>query len=195
VEFRLRELVTAEQLVSLLDGTLDVGFLRDGEPREGLAIEPILREPFMAVLPSRHRLAAKAVTRRISGSRVCSEDHDIGSDFQKSAIEALDLDRHWDESETRQSGGRAFPENCTAAVRWVSETNCADRHLVESGPYLLTTGSSNLGLKPQAQGYRKRCRQLRPFGFGKLAALGHRPPGFRPEIHFRNTNHSNFREW
>jgi DNA-binding transcriptional LysR family regulator len=31
VELRLRELVTAEQLSSLLDGTLDLGFLRDGE--------------------------------------------------------------------------------------------------------------------------------------------------------------------
>ena len=61
VEFRLRELVTAEQLVALLEGTLDVGFLRDGEPKEGLAIEPILREPFVAVLPSRHKLAAKTV--------------------------------------------------------------------------------------------------------------------------------------
>jgi DNA-binding transcriptional LysR family regulator len=61
VEFRLRELVTAEQLAALLEGTLDVGFLRDGEPKEGLAIEPILREPFVAVLPPRHKLAAKAV--------------------------------------------------------------------------------------------------------------------------------------
>jgi DNA-binding transcriptional LysR family regulator len=61
VEFRLRELATAEQLMELLDGTLDAGLLRDGEPREGLTIEPVLREPFVAVLPSRHKLAAKAV--------------------------------------------------------------------------------------------------------------------------------------
>jgi DNA-binding transcriptional LysR family regulator len=60
VEFRLRELVTAEQIVALLNGILDLGFLRDGEPREGLTIEPILREPYIAVLPSRHKLAAKA---------------------------------------------------------------------------------------------------------------------------------------
>ncbi len=46
VELRLRELVTAEQIPSLLDGTLDLGFLRDGEPRDGLSIESILREGF-----------------------------------------------------------------------------------------------------------------------------------------------------
>jgi DNA-binding transcriptional LysR family regulator len=57
VELRLRELVTAEQIPSLLDGTLDLGFLRDGEPREGLSIESILQERFIVVLPSRHKLA------------------------------------------------------------------------------------------------------------------------------------------
>jgi DNA-binding transcriptional LysR family regulator len=59
VEFRLRELVTAEQIPALLNGALDLGFLRDGEPREGLTIEPMLHEPFVAVLPSGHKLAAR----------------------------------------------------------------------------------------------------------------------------------------
>lgn len=59
VELRLRELYTAEQIPSLLDGTLDLGFLRDGEPRDGLVIEPILREQFIAVLPARHKLAGR----------------------------------------------------------------------------------------------------------------------------------------
>jgi len=59
VELRLREMVTADQIPLLLDGTLDLAFLRDGEPREGLTIEPILREPFVAVLPASHKLAAK----------------------------------------------------------------------------------------------------------------------------------------
>ncbi len=60
VDLRLRELVTAAQTESLLDGTLDLGFLRDGEAREGLTIQPILREPFVAVLPAGHKLAKKA---------------------------------------------------------------------------------------------------------------------------------------
>jgi DNA-binding transcriptional LysR family regulator len=63
VELRLRELVTAEQIPSLLDGSLDLGFLRDGEPCDGLSIEPILRERFIAVLPTRHRLAGRATIR------------------------------------------------------------------------------------------------------------------------------------
>src|SRR4029077_4516433 len=63
VELRLRELVTAEQMPSLLDGTLDLGFLRDGEPRDGLSIESILRERFIAVLPARHKLAGSATIR------------------------------------------------------------------------------------------------------------------------------------
>jgi DNA-binding transcriptional LysR family regulator len=63
VELRLRELVTADQMPSLLDGTLDLGFLRDGEPQEGLVLESILRERFIAVLPTRHKLAGKVTIR------------------------------------------------------------------------------------------------------------------------------------
>jgi DNA-binding transcriptional LysR family regulator len=61
VDLRLRELVTGVQIPALLDGTLDLGFLRDGEAREGLTIQPILREPFIAVLPANHKLRKKAV--------------------------------------------------------------------------------------------------------------------------------------
>jgi DNA-binding transcriptional LysR family regulator len=63
VELRLREHVTAEQIPFLLDGTLDLGFLRDGEARDEFSLETILREPFIAVLPARHKLARKAVIR------------------------------------------------------------------------------------------------------------------------------------
>ena len=59
VELRLRELVTAEQIPALLDGTLAIGFLRDGEPRDGLLVESIVQESYIAVLPSRHRLAKR----------------------------------------------------------------------------------------------------------------------------------------
>jgi DNA-binding transcriptional LysR family regulator len=59
VELRLRELVTAEQIPALLDGSLSLGFLRDGELTSGLAIEPILRETFVVVLPAAHKLAKK----------------------------------------------------------------------------------------------------------------------------------------
>jgi DNA-binding transcriptional LysR family regulator len=61
VELRLREGATEELMPLLLDGTLDLGFLRDGEARDGLMIETILREPFVAVLPARHKLAANSI--------------------------------------------------------------------------------------------------------------------------------------
>jgi DNA-binding transcriptional LysR family regulator len=61
VELRLREGATEELMPLLLDGTLDLGFLRDGEARDGLTIETILREPFVAVLPARHKLAANSI--------------------------------------------------------------------------------------------------------------------------------------
>jgi DNA-binding transcriptional LysR family regulator len=63
VELRLREMVTAEQTPSLLDGTLDLGFLRDGEPTAGLTMSAILRERFIAVLPARHELASRSTIR------------------------------------------------------------------------------------------------------------------------------------
>jgi DNA-binding transcriptional LysR family regulator len=59
VELRLREGATDEQMPDILDGTLDLGFLRDGEARDGIALETILREPFVAVLPARHKLARR----------------------------------------------------------------------------------------------------------------------------------------
>lgn len=61
VDLRLRELATADQLASLMDRTLDLGFLRDGEARDGLTIETILREPFVAVIPAHHKLRTKGL--------------------------------------------------------------------------------------------------------------------------------------
>jgi len=70
VELRLREMVTAAQIAALLDGTLDVGFLRDGDPSEGIQMSTVLREPYVAVLPASHRLTRK---RRLRVSDLCSE--------------------------------------------------------------------------------------------------------------------------
>ncbi|MFF8397401.1 LysR family transcriptional regulator [Streptomyces sp. NPDC016172] len=59
VDLDIREMTTAPQLVALRDGTIDVGLLR--EPPEGdpeLAFRTLLTEPFVAVLPTSHPLAA-----------------------------------------------------------------------------------------------------------------------------------------
>src|SRR5579872_6322439 len=57
VELRLRELFTSALISALLDGTLDLAFLRDGDPTEGLRISPLHQEPYIAVLPEAHPLA------------------------------------------------------------------------------------------------------------------------------------------
>jgi DNA-binding transcriptional LysR family regulator len=59
VELRLREMWTSAQISSLLDGTLDLGFMRDGDPTEGVEMQTMLRERFMVVLPVGHRLASE----------------------------------------------------------------------------------------------------------------------------------------
>src|SRR5437879_4315460 len=59
VQLRLVEMATSEVIEHLLDGTVDLGFLRDPGEVDGLVIESLLREPFVAVLPTRHRLATQ----------------------------------------------------------------------------------------------------------------------------------------
>jgi DNA-binding transcriptional LysR family regulator len=61
VELRLRELVTSAQIAALLDGTLDLAFLRDGDPTDGIRMNTLLKEPYVAVLPAAHSLARKRV--------------------------------------------------------------------------------------------------------------------------------------
>src|SRR5579863_8933317 len=51
VELRLRELTTHAQIPALLDGTLDLAFMRDGDPAEGIELSMVLKEPYVAVLP------------------------------------------------------------------------------------------------------------------------------------------------
>jgi len=63
VEFRLRELATSAQIRALFDGTLDLAFMRDGDPTEGIETTTVLREPYIAVLPEPHPLARKRSLR------------------------------------------------------------------------------------------------------------------------------------
>jgi DNA-binding transcriptional LysR family regulator len=59
VNLRLREMVTAAQLESLVEGSLDVGLLRDPGDQPALLVEILLREPFVAIVPRKLRLAEK----------------------------------------------------------------------------------------------------------------------------------------
>jgi DNA-binding transcriptional LysR family regulator len=63
VELRLREMFTQAQIAGLLEGTLDLAFLRDGDPTDGIETATVLREPYVAVLPASHTLARKRSLR------------------------------------------------------------------------------------------------------------------------------------
>jgi DNA-binding transcriptional LysR family regulator len=60
VNLHLREFHTSGVIRALLEGSLDVGFLRDGGPVTGLEVETLFDEPFYAVLPSAHPLARRS---------------------------------------------------------------------------------------------------------------------------------------
>ncbi len=57
VRLRLHESFTAGVVEGMENGSLDAGILRDGEPTQGLQINTIFSEPFVAVLPASHRRA------------------------------------------------------------------------------------------------------------------------------------------
>jgi DNA-binding transcriptional LysR family regulator len=57
VDLQLREFHTSELVNTLLNGTVDVGFLRDAGEVDGLHIEAVVSEPFVVVLPRKHPLA------------------------------------------------------------------------------------------------------------------------------------------
>ncbi|HMF54063.1 MAG TPA: LysR substrate-binding domain-containing protein, partial [Edaphobacter sp.] len=57
VQLQLSETFTSGLIQALTKNTLDAGFLRDGGPTDGLHVEKLFSEPFVAVLPSKHPLA------------------------------------------------------------------------------------------------------------------------------------------
>lgn len=59
VQLQLSESYTSGIAQSLNRSALDAGFLRDGGPTEGLHVETLFSEPFVAVLPNTHRLAGQ----------------------------------------------------------------------------------------------------------------------------------------
>jgi len=59
VNLQLNEFHTSGVVQALLEKTLDVGFLRDCGPADGLEVEPLFSELFIAVVPSRHALAKR----------------------------------------------------------------------------------------------------------------------------------------
>jgi DNA-binding transcriptional LysR family regulator len=61
VNLQLHEAFTSILMQGLINGTLDAGFLRDGDPSESLNAETVFTEPFVAVLPADHPLASRTI--------------------------------------------------------------------------------------------------------------------------------------
>jgi len=75
VRLQLHESFTSLVAEQLLNGTLDVGLVRDGDPTSGLVSAPIFEEPFVAVLPTKHSKAQLkgAPRKRISAGELKDE--------------------------------------------------------------------------------------------------------------------------
>jgi DNA-binding transcriptional LysR family regulator len=69
LNLQLRESYTSGVVQALLEGTVDVGFLRDAGPTEGLEVEPLFSEPYIAVLPKNHPLVTKSRVSLATGNR------------------------------------------------------------------------------------------------------------------------------
>ncbi|QFQ95245.1 LysR family transcriptional regulator [Streptomyces phaeolivaceus] len=64
VELDIQEMTTTPQLAALREGTIDIGLLREPPADDTeLGFSTVLTEPFVAVLPSAHPLAARRVVR------------------------------------------------------------------------------------------------------------------------------------
>jgi DNA-binding transcriptional LysR family regulator len=59
VDLRLRELTTSSLVDAIRQGAVDLGFLRDAGPTEGLVLETVVAERFVVALPEKHLLAKR----------------------------------------------------------------------------------------------------------------------------------------
>lgn len=73
VNLQLREMYSSGVIRALKEGSLDVGFLRDGDPTDGLEAETLFSEPFVAVLPAKHPLALRSARRGVTANELAGE--------------------------------------------------------------------------------------------------------------------------
>jgi DNA-binding transcriptional LysR family regulator len=59
VAVRLRELYPPHHVDAIRTGAIDVAILREPEPVDGIAVQPVLVEPLVAAVPADHRLARR----------------------------------------------------------------------------------------------------------------------------------------
>ncbi|RSO11753.1 LysR family transcriptional regulator [Streptomyces sp. WAC 06783] len=63
VHLDIQEMTTAPQIAALRDKTIDIGLVREPSPEPDLGFKTVLREPFVAVLPAAHPLAAQRTVK------------------------------------------------------------------------------------------------------------------------------------
>ncbi|MEN2422798.1 LysR family transcriptional regulator [Streptomyces rimosus] len=63
VHLAIQEMTTAPQIAALRDKTIDIGLVREPSPEPDLGFKTVLREPFVAVLPTAHPLAAQRTVK------------------------------------------------------------------------------------------------------------------------------------
>ncbi|KOU00357.1 LysR family transcriptional regulator [Streptomyces rimosus subsp. pseudoverticillatus] len=63
VHLDIQEMTTAPQIAALRDKTIDIGLVREPSPEADLGFKTVLREPFVAVLPAAHPLAAQRTVK------------------------------------------------------------------------------------------------------------------------------------
>ncbi len=105
----LTENFTARLLEMLRSGELDCAILAEPFPDSGLAIAPLYDEPFLAAMPSRHRLAQRATvstaelkqeTLLLLGTGHCFRDHvlEVCPEFARFASDAEGLRKSFEGS-------------------------------------------------------------------------------------------------
>ncbi|MFE9406416.1 LysR family transcriptional regulator [Streptomyces sp. NPDC006530] len=118
VRLDIQEMTTAPQLAALRDETIDVGLLREPPTEEGeFSFRTVLDEPFVAVLPSAHPLAAQRTVRlcQLSDSPFVLMPREVGPGFHDQIIGVC-------------AAAGFTPRTVQYAVEW--QTVCA---LVETG--------------------------------------------------------------
>lgn len=91
VEIELQEMELRQQLQRIADGLLDFGYIRSPAPiPNGVAVQVILREPLMAILPSDHAFAGRPIEdlSRLSGETFITPRQPPEVGFHRSTLQA-----------------------------------------------------------------------------------------------------------
>ncbi|HZP29721.1 MAG TPA: LysR substrate-binding domain-containing protein [Acidimicrobiia bacterium] len=94
VDVGLHLLLPGAQIDALREGRIHVGFLRLPVEDATLAVEPILREPLVAVLPERHRLARRrrVAVAELQGEAMIVFPRDVAPAYYDVYMKALAAD-------------------------------------------------------------------------------------------------------